>query len=180
MTNKERERVMAETINVTKAELLSNIQNGYKQFEAILAPLSEAQMTTPSVNGPWSVKDNLAHLTVWQNYLLDQIQGILTNQKPPDFMPGLSSEDEQNEYIFQQNKDRPLSDVVAKFRASYQLVLAAVQSMSEEALNKPAPWSTSGNPFWSFIAGNTYGHYEEHGGIIQRWLEQSSQPAAGA
>lgn len=158
---------------VEKAELLRRIQAGYDQFEAILAPLSEAQMTTPSVNGPWSVKDNLAHLTVWQNYLLDQLQGILTSQKPPEFMPGLSSEDEINERVYQENKDRPLGEVQAAFRASYQRVLAAVQVMSEEAINVPSPWSTSGDPLWPFIVGNSFGHYEEHGGIIQRWLERS-------
>jgi hypothetical protein len=158
---------------VEKAELLRRIQAGYDQLEAILAPLSEAQMTTPTVNGPWSVKDNLAHLTVWQSYLLDQLQGILTNQQPPEFMPGLSSEDEINERIYQENKDRPLGEVQEAFRASYQRVLAAVQAMSEESLNKPFPWSTSGGPLWPFIVGNTSGHYEEHGGIIQRWLERS-------
>ncbi|HEY7350004.1 MAG TPA: ClbS/DfsB family four-helix bundle protein [Ktedonobacterales bacterium] len=162
---------MSETIE--KAELLERIQGGYKQFEAILAPLSESQMTTPNVNGPWSVKDNLAHLTIWQNYLLDQVQGILKNQEPPEFLPGLSSEDEQNEHIYQENKGRPLAEVQADFRASYQRVLAGIQAMSEESLNAPAPWSKSGNPFWGFVAGNTFGHYEEHGDIIQRWLAGS-------
>ncbi len=161
---------MSETIE--KAELLNRIENGYKQFEAILAPLSEAQMTTPEVNGPWSVKDNLAHLTVWHEYLLSQLEGILNNQKPPEFMPGLSTEDEINERIFQQNKGRSLAEVQAAFRASYQRVLAAVQAMSAESLNAPSPWGKSSNPVWPFIEGNTYGHYEEHGGIIQRWLKR--------
>lgn len=166
---------MSEPVSETveKTELLRRIQAGYDQFEAILAPLSEEQMTTPSVNGPWSVKDNLAHLTVWQSYLLDQLQGVLTNQQPPEFMPGLSSEDEINERIYQENKDRPLGEVQADFRASYRQVLAAVQALSEEAINAPSPWSISGNRLWPFIVGNTYGHYEEHGGIIQRWLERS-------
>ncbi len=161
---------MSAPTHVEKAELLTRIQDGYTQFEAILAPLSEAQMTEPGVNGSWSVKDNLAHLTVWQQYLLDQLQGILTNTQPPEFMPGLSSEDEENERVYQENKDRPLADVQADFRATYQRVLAAIQAMSEEALNAPAPWSTSGNPIWPSIVGNTYGHYEEHGGFIHRWL----------
>lgn len=162
---------MSETI--AKAELLRRIQTGYDQFEAILAPLSQAQMTSPDVNGPWSVQDNLAHLTVWHQYLLSVLRGILTNQEPPEFMPGLSSEDEINEHIYQENKNRPLAEVQADFRASYQQVLAAVQEMSEEGLNSPSPWSKSGNPLWPFVAGNTYGHYEEHGGIIQRWLAGS-------
>ena len=29
------------------------------------------------------------------------------------------------------------------------------------------------NSAWPLIAGNTYGHYEEHGKIIRRWLDRS-------
>ena len=160
---------MPETI--AKATLLDNIQNGYKQFEALLTPLSEEQMTIPAVNSTWTVKDNIDHLTAWQEYLLNQLQGILDGQQPPAFMPGLS-EDEINEGFYQENKDRPLAVVIADFRLSYQRVLAAVQSISEEALNALFPWSKSDNAVWGLIAGNTYEHYEEHGGIIRRWLEQ--------
>jgi len=159
---------MPETI--TKAALLDNIQTGYSQFETLLAPLSEEQMTSPTVNGPWSIKDNIAHLTVWQGYLLEQLQGIIDGKEPPEFMPGLTTEDEINERVYQENRDRSLAEVLAAFRASYQRVLTTVQSLSEEALNAPSPWSKSGNPIWPFIAGNTYGHYEEHGNIIRRWL----------
>ena len=74
--------------------------------------------------------------------------------------------------FYQENKDRPLAVVIADFRLSYQRVLASVQSISEEALNAPFPWSKSENAVWGLIAGNTYEHYEEHGGIIRRWLEQ--------
>jgi hypothetical protein len=156
---------------IAKATLLDNIQNGYNQFEALLTPLSEEQMTIPAVNGTWTVKDNIDHLTAWQDYLLNQLQGILDGQQPPAFMPGLS-EDEINEGFYQENKDRPLAEVIADFRLSYQRVLASVQSISEEALNVPFPWSKSDNAVWDLIAGNTYEHYEEHGGIIRRWLEQ--------
>ena len=31
-------------------------------------------MTTPGVNSAWTVKDNIAHLTTWQDYLLDQLE----------------------------------------------------------------------------------------------------------
>jgi hypothetical protein len=160
---------MPETI--AKTALLDNIQSGYNQFEALLAPLSEEQMAIPAVNGPWSVKDNIAHLTAWHDYLLNQLQGVIDGEKPPKFMPGLS-EDEINEGFYQQNKDRPLAEVMADFSLSYQRILAAVQSTSEEALNAPFPWRKNGNAAWGLIAGNTYEHYEEHGNIIQRWLGQ--------
>lgn len=158
---------MPETIQ--KTELINKIQNGYKQFEDLVAPLNEEQMTTNDVNGPWSVKDNIAHLTAWHDYLLSQTQGVLDGKQPSEFMPGLS-EDEENEALFQQDKDRPLNEVIADFHLSYQRVLAAVQSMSEEAINAPFPWNKSGNAACGTIAGNTYEHYEEHGDIIRRWL----------
>ena len=158
---------MPETI--AKDALLDNIQTGYKQFETLLAPLSEEQMTTPSVNGAWSIKDNIAHLTSWQDYVLRQLQGVMAGKEPPEFLPGLSTEDEENEHFYQENKDSPLTEVLAAFRVSYQRVLATVESMSEKTLNAPFPWE-EGRIVWTFIAGNTYEHYQEHGNIIERWL----------
>jgi len=163
---------------IQKSALLEDIRTGYQRLEAIIAPLGAAQMTTPTVNGTWSVKDNLAHLTVWQNHLVSQLEGIRANEKPPAFMPGLSTENEINERVYQQNKDRPLASVLADFQVSYQRVLAAVEAMSEEALNAPAPRSTSDNPIWPFIAGNAYEHYAEHGGNIQRWLVTTAMTTA--
>jgi len=72
-----------------KAALLANIQAGYDQLEALLASLSEEQMTNPGVNGSWSVKDNLAHLTAWQNYQAARQEGILDGAAPPVSASGL-------------------------------------------------------------------------------------------
>ncbi len=161
---------MTETI--AKDTLLNNIQKGYNEFEALLVSLSEAQMLTPEVNSPWSVKDNIAHLAAWQDYLLSHLEGLLAGKEPPEFMPGSITEDEENELIYQQNKNRPLAEVLAAYRASYQRVYTTVQALSEEALNAPLPWRANGNPVWLFIAGNTYGHYQEHGTIIRDWLSR--------
>ena len=154
-----------------KAELLANIQAGYNQLEALLASLSEEQMTISGVNGSWSVKDNLAHLTVWQSYQATRQEGVLNGVEPPDPTSEFETEDEENEFFYQQNKDRPLAEVLADFRASYQRVLAATQALSWEALNEPFPWDNNGVPEAGSTIGNTYGHYEVHREMIQRWLE---------
>ncbi|GHO98185.1 hypothetical protein KSF_082330 [Reticulibacter mediterranei] len=159
-------------ITASKAELLDKVQQGYVQFEDLLAPLSKEQMTTPNVNSTWSIKDNIAHLTVWQNYLLSRLRGVIDgSMSEPEFLSLPGTEDEQNEQVYQQNKDRPLADVLADFRSSYQSVLATIQSMSEESLNGTFPWSTSDRQVWPLIVGNTYEHYAEHSAIIQHWLE---------
>lgn len=156
--------------HVTRAELARRIEEGHQAFVALLAPLSAAQMTTPTVNGTWSIKDNLAHLTAWHDYLTGVLRGVATGEQPPEFVPGATTEDAQNEAVYQANRDRTLEDVRGGFDTSYQAVLAALAALDESALNRPAPWSASQNPVWGSVAGNTYDHYDEHGAIIRRWL----------
>ena len=154
-----------------KAELLAIIEDGYKQFEALLASLPVERMTIPGVNGSWSVKDNVAHLAAWQSYQASRQQGVLEGAEPPDPAPGCETEDEINEYFYQRHKDQPLAEVLADFRASYQRVLAATQALSWEALNEPFPWYDNNVPVGGYTLGNTVGHYELHSEFIQRWLE---------
>ena len=157
-----------------KAELLNIIQAGYNQFETLLASLNEEQMMIPGVNGSWSVKDNLAHLAAWHNYQATRLQGVLDGAEPPDPAPGCETEDEINEYFYQRSKDLPLTEVLADFRTSYQHVLAATEALSWETLNEPFPWSDNDVPMGGYCLGNTVGHYELHGELIQRWLDSQA------
>ena len=164
---------MSDTVRpADKAELLSMIQGGYDKLEALLASLDAEQMTTPGVNGSWSVKDNLAHLAAWQSYQATRMEGVLDGVEPPSLAPGLDEEGEDaiNDYIYQENRGRALSDVLAEFRDSYQRVLAATRALSWEALNEPFPWYDNGVPVGAYTLGNTVGHYALHQEIIQQWL----------
>src|SRR5690349_5907186 len=120
----------------SKARLLESMQRGFAEFEAFLAPLSEQQMTTPGVNDAWSIKDNLAHLVAWQQHALRLLQGVSNNVSPANQYQGMT-EEQINEQIYQQNKDRPLSEVMAEFRSSYQQVLESTQNLTQEEMEKP-------------------------------------------
>jgi hypothetical protein len=157
-----------------KAELLAIIQAGYEQFEALLASLKEHQMLIPGVNGSWSVKDNVAHLTAWQSYQTARQEGVLDGVEPPDPAPGCETEDAINEYYYHRFKDLPLAEVLADFRVSYQRVLAATQALSWETLNEPFPRADNDVPIGGYTLGNTIGHYELHGELIQRWIESQA------
>jgi hypothetical protein len=157
---------------IDKNRLLDEIRAGYSAFEAILAPLSTEQMTTPEVNGEWSIKDNIAHLNAWHGRLLNMLRATKEGVDLPDPTPGLA-EEEINEMFYQQNKDRPFAEVQAEFHSTYQQVLQSVQALSNEELNKPLSWR-EGRPIWPWIAGNTYEHYQEHAQIIQNWLASNN------
>jgi len=161
---------MVETIE--KATLLEKVQSAYEQLNTLLASLSEEQKTTPGVNSSWSVKDNLAHITAWQDLLPARIQSWIAGKPPAEFLPEFKTEDEVNEYLYQQHKDRPLPEVEAAFQSSYRRALAAVESVSEEALNTPVKSKNESRsaPLWRYINGEICEHYEEHGNMIRRWL----------
>ena len=133
-------------------------------------------MTTAGVNGDWSIKDNIAHLAAWHEYLLKMLQATAQGIDFPDPWPDMTN-DEINAQIYEENKARSLNGVVADFRSTYQQVMESVQDLSNQVLNKPLSWLKD-KPVWPHIAGNTYEHYQEHGQIIRDWLKKTgSEPA---
>lgn len=154
-----------------KAALLADINNAYTRFKAQLASLSEAQLTTPGVNGLWSVKDNIAHLSAWHKVLLARLQAVRDLTDYEDATAGLDM-DTLNEQFYQQNRARSLSDVLAEFDTSYQQIVQTLESMTDEQINTPQDW-LEGQPILSNITGNTIEHYEEHRQIIQDWLDRT-------
>jgi len=165
---------MTEQMNKTK--LLDEMHNGYTAFENLLAPLSEAEMTIAGVNGEWSIKDILAHLAAWQKRTLNRLDAAVRNEKPS--IPGLTSDEEMhrlNDQFYQENKARPLNDVLTDFRTTYSQILDVVQAAPEEILldSQRVAW-LDGNALWELVAGNTYEHYQEHTESIQQWLSKGS------
>jgi hypothetical protein len=155
---------MAETVN--KRDMLSQIEQSYAALEAALAPLDAGQMTAPRLPGGWSVKDTLAHLSVWHRRALDIIDPL----EPPR-VPGIPAggiEDTQinefNTQFYAQHKDQPLAEALAAFRESYRQLLASTQRLTKPDLMKLLAGETY---IWQVIAANTYWHYPEHLEAIQ-------------
>ena len=165
---------MAEQMD--KASILDELRSKYAALEAILAPLDKAQMTTPGVIGNWSIKDILAHITAWQHRLLTWLHAARHNQKPTISGPDSEEEmDRLNEQFYQENKSRPLADVLGNFRSSYLQIMEAVQAIPEEDLIDPHRFAwLNGDSLRQLVAGDTYDHYQEHQQQIEEWLARSN------
>ena len=86
----------------------------------------------------------------------------------------LRSEDALNALIYRQNKERPLSDVVADFQQAHTDLLGVLAGLTDADLFRTysdyqpdEPGEDSGAPIVGWIAGNSYEHYAEH----QAWVE---------
>ena len=161
---------MAEQID--KARILNEMRINYAALEEILAPLDKTQCTTEGVIPGWSIKDMLAHIASWHHRLLTWLDAATRNEEPA--ISGINSVEEMdalNAQFYQENKSRPLDEVLTDFRTTHQQITDRIQAMHEEDLISPHrfPWS-NGEPLWHLVAGDTYEHYQEHTAQIQEWL----------
>src|SRR5205809_4394897 len=163
---------------VDKTSILNEMSISYAALEEILTTLDKTQYFTEGVIPGWSIKDILAHIASWHHRLLAWLDAAVRNQEPtisgPDNVEEMNA---LNAQFYQENKSRPLDEVLADFLITHQQIMDIVQAMPEEDLMSTHRFAWSqGKPLWHLIAGDTYEHYREHIAQIQEWLA-STNPA---
>jgi len=157
--------------NLTKIELLQRIRDERRALEKILASLTHAQMLLPGVDGEWSVKDALAHISTWERWMIRWTTSLVRGEKPDTPEPW--DIEKMNAGTYARVKDKPLAEVLEEFRLSYWDSLALAESLSEKQLQTIYADTWPMGPLWSGIAANTNGHYKEHRTDIQKWINKT-------
>ena len=153
----------------TKDDLLAHIQAEHANWRALVAEVGEERMEQPGPMGDWTFKDLVAHLTGWRERTIRRLEAG-PGREPTTAWPGhLTEDDEINDWIYEQNRDRPLRDVLAEADTSYQRLAAAVAALPEEDLTTPGRFAwMEGKPL---ADGDFFGHLrEEHEPDIRAWL----------
>jgi hypothetical protein len=139
-------------------------------------------MTTPGVNDNWAIKDILVHVATWQRRMANRLEALARNDETSPNEPAVNTEEEMNRFndaTFAANQARPLTQVWSDFRSSYQDLLQSARSLSENDLFNPHRYAwLEDSALWENIAGNSFGHYEEHTLTIRQWQksQQTTQP----
>jgi len=151
---------------LTHAVLLRELRETHAGLEERVAPLSEAQMTAPDVNGAWAMRDMLAHLTAWQRRARVLLEAAHDDTTPAAFYTDPIDTDildRRNAAFFAASRARPLAAVLHEWRTTARAVEAAVPLVSEDDLNTLVrfPWLRE-RTLASIVAGETYEHTREH------------------
>ncbi len=79
-----------------KKGVLKSLRDEFNRWEALLASMSEAQITAPRQPSGWSVKDVIAHLRAWQQVSIARVEAALHDALPamPDWTAGKYPDDE--------------------------------------------------------------------------------------
>ena len=168
---------------LSKKELVAKMNEGLAQFLTFIDELSEEQMLEPKDVVGWNVRDHLTHLAAWA----EGIVALLCREDRWAAM-GLTMEnfsgnehdfDAINEQIVVQHRHLSPLEARAWLVAAHERVVAALVPLTEADLELAydrfvAPFtSNGGRPVWSYVAGNTFGHYREHTDWIDKIFDRS-------
>jgi hypothetical protein len=161
------------TLPLSKDDVIAARRAGQAELETALAAVGEARMTEPGAAGSWSVKDVLAHIAVGDEWTADQIERATRGDPPPNAeemrqmqADGWFDNEFRNTSYYEENKGRPLADVLAWQRRARARLLAALESAPDAVLAQP-DWWTGGRPLGQCIP---ISHDAEHAEGICAWL----------
>jgi hypothetical protein len=154
----------------TKTQLFADMERDWRALHAHLARLTVQQMTSVYDPEGWAVKDHLAHLAAWEESIL-----VLFQDKPRHQGLGVAEElyasgsfDAVNAAIYEQRKALPLDQVLSRLQDTHDQLLALVQPLSDDDLNRPASsYFRNLSPeerrrLADLVRENTAEHYAEH------------------
>jgi uncharacterized protein (TIGR03083 family) len=156
-----------------KLTFIDKIRKAREEWLSLMAEVGVPRMTEPGLPGGWSVKDVIAHITWYEREMIGMLKAMALEGSDLWQFP----QDERNVPIYEENRDRPLEEVLSEAEQVYDRVFEAIASLSEDELSDsshfrdmPSEWIP-----WDVIAGNTYEHYHQHIPDIREWLQEYSE-----
>jgi hypothetical protein len=132
-----------------KSELLNWLQEEYQKWEALLNQIGPTRMDQPGVNSEWSMKDMVAHLTGWNQWLVARLQAAQRGEPepPPPWPADRQSEDEINAWIYESNHGRSVREVLDEAHRQHQQLLAGIEALPADV----HMWTINASPLVSFL-----------------------------
>lgn len=155
-------------------ELLNQIDAAWATLQAGLANLTEEQLNTPDEGG-WSIKDNLAHLSAWEHYMVASHLGgaSVTETHGVDQATVDAGEDAINAAIQKRSSTKSATEIRAEANRVHAEVLQTLRTTPFADLLKPRyNDDPERRPMLNWVLGNTCEHYQEHGAYIQKQLKR--------
>src|SRR5512135_950865 len=106
--------------HLTTAQLLEVMHAARSNWDALLAEAGETRLTEPGVEGDWSLKDVIAHLTYYETWATDCLLAIRRGAPVPQSEYKELSIDERNVLVYDRQRALPLADVLRNSQISYQ------------------------------------------------------------
>ena len=166
---------------INKKIFIDHLLRERNRFELLLNRVGYARrMTLKGVSGKWSIKDSLAHIWAYEQFIADRMHEILHNHPYtpcktqtaldafldeygyPDFGSPLLDDSSPSEWIMERYKNVSLEDVVAQELQAFSSIVSALEQMSMSAITH--------HNIQNRVVKHTYDHYRKLTREIKHWF----------
>ncbi len=150
---------------------LERLEAAWRDLLDAYAGLSDAELLAPGVTGAWSVRDIVAHVTVWEEEALKHLPHILGGGRPPRYSVVYGGIDAFNALMTERLREVPLPEVLARRDDVHRRLVAYLESAPVDQLARETR-------FRRRLRFDTFGHYPKHAAGIRAWRERGGRGRA--
>lgn len=162
-----------------KDHILTALREQYNRLEALFASLSDEQITSPSFDDNWSIKDIVNHLWGWQQISVARMNAGVLNREPefPHWLtrfPGDWDEDasQTNAWIYKNFHHRSWAEAHENWKDGFLQLLDLGEKISEGNLLDGSRYVWLKGYSLAFILVASYEHHQEHFEKLVVWLQE--------
>jgi uncharacterized protein (TIGR03083 family) len=148
-----------------KQKFVDKIDTTWAAFTATYTGVPADQLTRPGVAGDWSVKDVLAHVTIWEAEALKYLPIVLAGGRPPRYSTLYGGIDAFNAQSMAEKRGLPLDAVRRQLDDTHRQLMDYVRAAPDEQF-------TRATRFRHRLRLDTYSHYAEHTHTLRAWRER--------
>jgi hypothetical protein len=152
---------------MNRQQLLARIETAWAAFNHAFAGLPEAALAEPGVTGDWSVKDLIAHVTIWEDEALTHLPHIIAGGTPPRYSVTYGGIDAFNAQMVERRRAISLAEVLQQMDDTHQRLIAFVETMPEDQFARETRARKR-------LRLDTYSHYPIHTRAILEWRDRRS------
>jgi hypothetical protein len=152
----------AQSAPMNRQQLLAKLDDAWEALADSYAGLTDAQLVAPGVTGDWSVKDILAHVTIWEEQALEHLPTLARGERPPRYADTHGGIDAFNAKSMAARMDLPLRTVLQQHEETHAQLVDYLQGVPEALFVRETP-------FRRRLRWDTYGHYARHAQTIRAW-----------
>ena len=143
-------------------QVLMRLDAAWVDFEASYAGLTDAELLIPGVQGQWSVRDLIAHVTWWEEEALKHLPLVRDGGRPPRYSVQYGGIDAFNALMTEQRRHLSLDEVRGQHDEVHARLVDLVRRAPEELFRRETR-------FRRRLRLDTYGHYPKHARAIRAW-----------
>lgn len=148
-----------------RQQLQQRIDKAWTAFKASYAGLSDAQLLESGVQGNWSVRDIIAHVTWWEGEALTHLPLIMKGERLLRYSDKYGGIDAFNAQMTEKKRGLSLVDVRGQQSETHRRLVAFIEGVPEDQFVRETR-------FRRRLRLDTYGHYPKHAEAIRKWREQ--------